>query len=215
VPNNRCIVLDPTFDPVTGKWNGIFYITGTLDINNSGLVIGDGVTLVFDRNADLDMNAGASISLNSGNITNNPLAAACGGVVGGGLTNCRFAGWTARSGAGGTYSWTAGPSPIYSAPSDPFERGIAAYVCKSTANCASGGVPSTNIIQMNSSSGIDYRGLIYAPFDNVKIAGQPTHNDIGQLVAWTAQFTGGSEITQTWDGPDAGTPVLLEPRLGQ
>ncbi len=112
-------------------------------------------------------------------------------------------------------SWTAGPSPTYLAPSDPFERGIAAYVCKSAANCASGGGPSTNILQMNSSSGIDYQGLIYAPFDNVKIAGQPTHNDIGQLVSWTAQFTGGSEITQTYDGPDAATPVLLEPRLGQ
>ena len=208
VPNNRCVVLDPTFNPVTGKQNGIFYITGTLDINNGGLVIGDGVTLVFARGADLNMNAGAAISLNSGNITNNPLAAACD-------PNCRFAGWTARSGAGGTYSWTAGPSPTYSAPSDPFERGIAAYVCKSAANCASGGVPSTNIFQLNSLSGIDYRGLIYAPFDNVKIAGQPTHKDIGQLVSWTAQFTGGSEITQTWDGPDAATPVLLEPRLGQ
>ena len=68
---------------------------------------------------------------------------------------------------------------------------------------------------MNSGSGIDYRGLIYAPFDNVKVAGQPTHNDIGQLVSWTAQFTGGSTINQTYDGPDSATPVLLEPRLGQ
>ena len=32
------------YNPVTGKENGIFYITGTLDINNSGLVVGDGVT---------------------------------------------------------------------------------------------------------------------------------------------------------------------------
>ncbi len=215
VPNNRCVVLDPTFNAVTGRQNGIFYVTGTLDINNGGLVIGDGVTLVFARGADLDMNAGATISLNSGNTTNNPLAVACGGGPGGGETNCRFAGWTARPGAGGTYSWTAGLGPTYSAPSDPFERGIAAYVCKSAASCASGGGPSTNILQMNSASGIDYRGLIYAPYDNVKVAGQPTHKDIGQLVSWTAQFTGGSEITQTFDGPDAATPVLLEPRLGQ
>jgi hypothetical protein len=215
VPNNRCLILDPTFNPVTGKWNGIFYITGTLDINNSGLVIGDGVTLVFDQNADLDMNAGASISLNSGNITNNPLAAACGGLAGGGITNCRFGAWAARAGGPGSYSWTQGLLPTYMGPSDLYQRGMAAYVCKSVANCDSGGGPSTDILQMNSASGIDYRGLIYAPFDNVKIAGQPTHNDIGQLVSWTAQFTGGSEITETWDGPDAATPVLLEPRLGQ
>ncbi len=71
------------------------------------------------------------------------------------------------------------------------------------------------LAQMNSSSGIDYRGLISAPFDNVKIAGQPTHKDIGQLVSWTAQLTGGSTISQTFDGPDNATPVLLEPKLGQ
>lgn len=219
VPNNKCLVLDPTFNPVTGKENGIFYITGTLDINNSGLVLGDGVTLIFDRNADLNMNAGATISLNRGDTTNNPLAAACGGVAGGGPTaTCRFAAWTARAGSGGHYSWSLGLAPTYATPPvDPFERGMASYVCKSAgaANCGTGGSASTNIFQMNSSSGIDYQGLIYAPFDNVKLAGQPTHKDIGQLVAWTAQFTGGSVINQTFDGPDFGTPVLLEPRLGQ
>ncbi len=216
VPNNRCLILDPTFNPVDGKQNGIFYITGTLDIDNSGLVFGDGVTLVFARGADLNMNAGASLSLNSGNVTNNPLAASCGGVVGGGITNCRFAGWAARAGAvAGTNSWSVGLAPTFSVPPDAYERAIAAYVCKTAADCDTGGAPSTNIIQINSASGIDYRGLIYAPFDNVKIAGQPTHDDIGQLVSWTAQFTGGSPINQTFDGPDSATPVLLEPRLGQ
>jgi hypothetical protein len=220
VPNNKCLVLDPTFNPVTGKENGIFYITGTLDINNSGLVIGDGVTLVFDRNADLNMNAGATISLNSGNTTNNPLASACGGVAGGGPSaGCKFAAWTARAGGtAGHYSWSLGTAPTYTGtPADPFERGLASYVCKTAgaANCGTGGSASTNILQMNSASGIDYRGMIYAPFDNVKLAGQLTHKDIGQLVAWTAQFTGGTAIDQTFDGPDSGVPQLLEPHLGQ
>jgi hypothetical protein len=219
VPNNKCVILDPTFNPVTGKENGIFYITGTMDVNNGGLVLGDGVTLVFDRDAHLNMNAGASISLNTGNTTNNPLAAACGGVAGGGpLATCKFAGWTARAGSGGHYSWSLGTAPTYTLPPvDPFERGIASYICKTAgaANCGTGGAPSTNIFQLNSASGIDYQGLIYAPFDNVKLAGQPTHHDVGQLVAWTAQFTGGTAINQSFDGPDFGTPVLLEPRLGQ
>jgi hypothetical protein len=220
IPNNRCLVLDPTFNPVTGKENGIFYITGTLDINNSGLLIGDGVTLVFDRNAGLNMNAGATISLNSGNTTNNPLAAACGGnATGAAPNNCKFGAWTARAGAGGNYSWSLGAAPTYASPPvDPFERGIATYICKTAgaANCGTGAFSSsTSIFQMNSSSGIDYRGMIYAPYDNVKLAGQPTHKDVGQLVSWTAQFTGGTSINQTFDGPDSGTPVLLEPHLGQ
>jgi hypothetical protein len=219
VPNGKCLVLDPTFNPVTGKENGIFYITGTLNINNDGLVIGDGVTLVFDRNADLDMNAGATISLNSGNTTNNPLAAACGGnATGLAPNNCRFAAWTARAGSGGHYSWSLGTAPTYASPPvDPFERGIVTYICKTAgpANCGTGGGPSTDIFQLNSASGIDYRGLIYAPFDNVKLAGQPTHKDVGQLVSWTAQFTGGTAINQSFDGPDSGTPVLLEPHWNQ
>ncbi len=208
VPNNKCLLLDPTLLPVAGKQNGVYYITGTLDLNNDALVIGDGVTLVFARGADMDANAGASVSLNSGNATNNPLAAQC-------SPNCKYAAWAAKANGGGTLTWSVGLAPSYSVPTDPFERGIAAYVCKSAADCDSGGGPSTDILQMNSGAGIDYKGLIYAPFDNVKLAGQPTHDDIGQLVAWTAQFTGGSAINQTWDGPDSNTPVLLEPRLGQ
>jgi len=208
VPNGKCLLLDPTLLPVAGKQNGIYFITGSLNIDNGSLILGDGVTLVFHRNSDLNATAGASISLNSGNMTNNPLAGNC-------TPDCKFAAWAAKAGGGGTYSWSTGLSPVYAVPTDPFERGIAAYVCKSAAACGSGGGPSTNILQLNSGAGIDYLGLVYAPFDNVKLAGQPTHDDIGQLVAWTAQFTGGSEINQTWDGPDSYVPVLLEPRLGQ
>ncbi len=199
IPNGKCVFLDPTYGGVASKNNGVYYITGTLDINNSGLVIGNGVTLVFDRNSNLNMNAGASISLNQS--TNG-----CGGQ------DCKFAAWT----SGGTYSWSTGPSPTYSVPANPFFRGMAAYVCRSAADCGSGGSPSTKIFQMNSNNtGIDYRGLIYAPLDNVKVAGQPNHKDIGQIVAWTVMFTGGVGIDQTYDGPDSATPVLLEPRTGQ
>lgn len=217
VDAGECLIFDPTFDQKAGRVNGIVYITGTLDLNNNALVIGDGVTIVFARGADLNMNAGASISLNSGNSTNNPFSAAlCGGNATGTRPNtCKFAGWTAKAGGGGTLTWTSGISTTYTTPTDPFERGIATYVCKSVADCDSNGTASTNILQMNAGSGIDYQGLIYAPYDNVKLAGQLAHDDIGQLVAWTAQFTGGTAINQTYDGPDSGTPVLLEPRLGQ
>ena len=217
VDNGECLVFDPTFDQKSGRRNGIVYITGTLDVNQGALVLGDGVTLVFARGADLNVNGpNGIISLNQGNTTNNPFAAACGGDASGSLGNsCRFAGWTAKANGGGTYTWGTGISTAYSGPADPFERGLAAIICKSAADCDSGGGPSTNIFQINAGAGIDYRGLIYGPFDNIKIAGQPNHDDIGQLVAWTVQFTGGSAINQTFDGPDSNTPVLLEPRLGQ
>jgi len=200
IPNNKCVLLDPTQGGVAGKKNGIYYITGTLDMNNSGLLVGNGVTLVFDHGATLNMNAGASISLNAS--TNG-----CGGL------DCKYGAWT----SGGSYSWTAGPSPTYSIPTNPFERGMAAYVCRSAASCGTGGsaTTTTDILDMNSGSGIDYRGLIYAPFDNVKLAGQPTHKDIGQIVSWTLFLTGSSQIDQYYDGPDSATATLIEPRTSQ
>ena len=204
IPLNTCLVLDPLLLPVAGKYNGIYYITGTLDINNSGLLIGNGVTLIFARGAGLNMNAGASISLNSGSGFG---ASNCSG-----LPQCTFGAWTSKGG----YQWSTGVAPTYNGvPADPFAKGMAMYVCKSTANCDSGGTASTNIIQLNSGSGLDYRGLVYAPYDNVKFAGQPTHKDIGQLVAWTVMFTGGTEIDQTYAGPDSGTPYLIEPNTSQ
>ena len=212
IDNGECVVLDPIFDPKTGRQNGIFFVD-KLDMDNNSLLIADGVTLVFRRtgaaNDGLVMRAGAAISLNNGDLADNPLAAAC-------SPDCKYGAWSAKSNGGGTYMWTAGLAPTYQAPpSDPFERGMAAYVCKSAADCDSGGSPSTNIFNVTSGSGIDWLGLVYAPFDNVVLSGQPGHQNVGQLVSWTLQFTGGVEIQETFDGPDSGTPVLLEPRLGQ
>jgi hypothetical protein len=188
--NGKCAILDPTYEPATGKNNGIYYITGTLDLNNDALLIGDGVTLVFASGADLNMNAGATISLNDD--------ANCSGQ------NCKFAGWTTR----GRLNWTSGLSPAYTVPTDPNDRGVAIYVMKA-------GSPSTSILQLSSGSGIDFRGLIYAPWDNVKLSGQPMHNDIGQTVAWTLMLTGGVEFEQIYDGPADERPQLLEPTVGQ
>ena len=203
IPNGTCLVLDPLLLPVAGKYNGIYYITGTLDINNSGLLIGNGVTLIFARGANLNMNAGASISLNSGLGFG---GSSCG------IVQCKYGAWTSKGG----YQWSTGLAPTYNgAPADPFAKGMAMYVCKSTASCDSGGSPSTNIVQLSSGSGLDYLGLVYAPYDNVKFSGQPTHKDIGQLVAWTVMFTGGVEIDQTYAGPDSGTPFLIEPNTSQ
>jgi hypothetical protein len=53
--------------------------------------------------------------------------------------------------------------------------------------------------------------VTYAPYDNVQIAGQPQHDGIGQLVSWTFTFNGGTEVTQTYEGPGDGTPYLIEP----
>jgi hypothetical protein len=148
------------------------------------------VTLVFDDAANLNMNAGASISLNDD--------VDCSGVT------CKFAGWT----TGGRLNWTSGLSPTYSLPTDPNDRGIALYVLRPPS-------PSTSILQMSSGSGIDFRGIVYAPMDNVKLSGQPEHRDIGQTICWTLSLSGGVEFEQVFDGPGDERPTLLEPTVGQ
>jgi len=206
IQNGKCAVLDPTYLPVSGKNNGIYYITDEVDLNNDSLLVGDGVTLVFASGSNFIVQGGAGgngavVTLNRGDTAWNPLASACGGLA------CKYGAWTTL----GDLTWTVGDSPlpaVHGTPSNPFARGLAVYVQRS-ANL------TQTVIGFQAGAGLDYRGLIYAPTDNVQLSGQPSHNDIGQLVAWTVFFSGGTEIEQTWDGPDSNTPVLLEPRLGQ
>ncbi len=88
--------------------------------------------------------------------------------------------------------------------------GIALYVLKpgQAGISVSGG---TSVIQVNSGSALAWQGVTYAPNDNVAISGQPHHDGIGQLVAWTFTFNGGTTVTQTYDGPGDGFPYLIEP----
>lgn len=189
--NGTCAILDPEEAPVSGKMNGIYYFTGTVDLNNDALLIGDGVTLVFDDTANLNMNAGATISLNHGTECDD-------------VPTCKFGAWT----TGGRLNWESGADPDYTLPTDPNDRGMAIYVLKPSS-------PSTSILQMSSGSGIDFRGIVYAPWDNVKLSGQPNHRDIGQTICWTLMLGGGVEFHQTFDGPGDERPTLLEPTVGQ
>lgn len=207
IKNGKCAVLDPTYLPVVGKNNGIYYITDKIDLNNDSLLVGDGITLVFAAGTDFIVRGGAGggnsavVTLNRGDTVWNPLASACGGI------SCRFGAWTTL----GSLSWTVGNSPTpptYAVPSNGFARGLAVYVQRSNNL-------RQTVVGFEAGAGLDYRGLIYAPTDNVQLSGQVAHNDIGQIVAWTVFFSGGTEIEQTWDGPDSSIPVLLEPRLGQ
>lgn len=84
--------------------------------------------------------------------------------------------------------------------------------------------PPSNILgryEMGGASGtepgIGFRALLYAPYDDVKISGGNGFNTIGQVLAWTAKFNGGSayiDLDYPYDYPP-GDPFLLEPTIGQ
>ena len=64
--------------------------------------------------------------------------------------------------------------------------------------------------------GIAFRGVLYAPYDNVQMSGGCNgFNDVGQILSWTAKFNGGCgylELDYPYDYTPA-SPYLLEPTV--
>jgi hypothetical protein len=64
--------------------------------------------------------------------------------------------------------------------------------------------------------GIAFRGVMYAPYDNVQMSGGCNgFNTVGQILAWTAKFNGGCgylELDYPYDYTPA-SPYLLEPTV--
>ncbi len=66
-------------------------------------------------------------------------------------------------------------------------------------------------------AGIAFKGILYAPYDDVTITGGNGFNTIGQVLAWTAKFNGGSAYIDL-DFPyefQVQPPYLLEPTIRQ
>ena len=65
------------------------------------------------------------------------------------------------------------------------------------------------------SSGLAFRGVLYAPYDDVAVSGANGFNTVGQVLAWTAKFHGGSayiDLDYPYEYVGA-KPYLLEPAV--
>ena len=65
--------------------------------------------------------------------------------------------------------------------------------------------------------GIAFRGVLYAPYDDVIISGGSGFDTVGQVLAWTAKFNGACaaiDLDYPYD-PAPAPPYLLEPGIGQ
>jgi len=117
-----------------------------------------------------------------------------------------------------TYGWDASLSQwVYNTGlnTDSSRTGVAIYVAKPSQLGVGTVDANTDVIKVQAGSALAWRGVTYAPHDNVQIAGQPDHDAIGQFVSWTFKFAGGTNVKQTYDGPDVSLPRLVEPHLGQ
>jgi hypothetical protein len=66
-------------------------------------------------------------------------------------------------------------------------------------------------------AGIGFRGVLYAPYDDVIMTASSGFNDVGQVLSWGAKFNGHCayiELDYPYDYP-AAESFLLEPTLGQ
>lgn len=238
VASGKCLILDPTQRHTSvsgavadlptplapGQLAGVFYVYGNatgsqhgIDVQGNGMIVGNGVTVVViphptaaNRNL-LSLSGGASapavMDLNRGEL-GVPDASAR-----------RLGAWYVRNGVGASpYTCDSGGSCTYdsSLEVDARKVGMAIYVVK-RAQWLTGIAADNNssVISVSAFSGLAWNGLTYAPHDNVKLAGQPGHDGIGQLVSWTFKFAGGTNVTQTYAGPEDGLPYLIEPKLSQ
>lgn len=81
-------------------------------------------------------------------------------------------------------------------------------VATSESNACKASSNQNNTLTLPGGGNLFVAGVQYAPTDNVKIAGGATGSGyVGQIVAWTVHYTGGSTVGEIWPG-NIGNGVL-------
>ncbi len=210
-----------------GQRPGIFRLQGqsngapAINLATNAALFGDRVTIVADKDFQVSWGSNSALILN---VTS--------GIE-------RQAAWAVQGSATptGTMAWprcetnvpdkvthcveTASyDASIYDPPAN--YRGITLYF--PPVLDGSGHITIADRFTMGSSSGgtspslpgIQFQGVFYAPYDNVKITSDAVTTTIGTVLAWTAVFDGQANIQVDYPYQRmVGPPYLLEPSLGQ
>jgi hypothetical protein len=185
---------------------GIFYITGALNVNNSSLVVGDGVSLFLRKTSNqpgLTVNGDGVVDINTG---------ATDGLKGPPPNRKKGAYQT-----DGTYSYSfAGGAWTYTAvDANRTPVGIAVYVITPAQMGDLTSDANTDMVKVNAGAALSWLGVLYGSRDNIELSGQPLHDAVGQFICWTVKLSGGTTVVQTYDGPGEAAPRLVEPYLGE
>jgi hypothetical protein len=254
VGEGGCAILDPTGSQEgleLFQLAGVYRFSGTdatLHLNRNSLLVGDGVTLVFDRDFP-DPSGGRGINLESSAVLVLNVSTAAGFNFSDPLSpltaDSLAAAWaidpTTTAGVyQGQSMW--GPSGTHTYRGVCTDSNLSATSCIDRASYAplianpeyrgitfyfTNNWPATTIrdrFQMSGSTGSEpglaYRGILYAPYDDVKLTGGNGFNTIGQVLAWTAKFAGQSTIYLDYpytrcEQTNSCLPYLLEPTVNQ
>lgn len=231
---NGCAWIDPkggVTGLASGQTPGIVHIKGQLSLSNNSYLFGDGVTIVMDQGASISVNNGGGFVLNYGSLHSTPgnPATACDlstfKSYGDGYSPCfrtapssdtndyAYAAWTTK----GHYTWSASGTPITATYSSPCsascsELGITWYLYGTPSG---GSGHRFNISTAN--MGYLFNGVLYGPQDDIALGGgKDGQTAAGQIVGWTIEYHGGTQIVQRWYAdPVDGPPFLVEPVLGE
>ena len=180
--NNDLTILEP----------GLYFFNAGVDLKSS-LVGGyeasaPGVTLVFPRTQEFKNNNTGLVSLNAGTKLGN---------------------------AGGSEAAAArdfSGNEIKTPTTPPFVMSI---IVQKDANCTvtqpypgSCDDNHNDTIRLNGGSSLYIAGVMYAPSDNISVAGGNTSAGyVGQVIGWTVTYSGGSTLNQSYPG-NVGNGIL-------
>lgn len=214
-------------------------------IGSGAYLIGDGVTLVFDPRVSgngfpdngLDIGAGGALMINADATTFPPLTSlpfpgsnAAWQIDPADTTNPRNGEntWPVCTRGGNeciprACFMNTNPDPLGVCAGQTITpiangRGVSFYFTPNTwthdivniqRRFTMGGAGETN------AAGIAFKGVLYAPYDEVRMSGRNNFNTVGQVLAWTVKFNGGSAgifLEYPYTDADA-PPYLLEPTV--
>jgi len=235
IQSTGCIILDATspgstttYSSTTGLWRGqrpgIYRIHTSLLVN---YVVGDGVSIFLDPGASVNVNG--ALILNTNNTCATPpgmpnWSTLCG------AEDFSDAAWTTE----GLAPWdncnqsglpaTTRCVTLASGHHLVDGVGLAIYIRPPTATelppngCgqSTAGSRTSCVFKQAGAFGLQFRGALYGPRDNVTVSGSGAQASTGQIIAWTITYSGTSLLTQTFEGPlGPEHPFLVEPIVGQ
>lgn len=219
--------------------------TKKIKLGDGSYLIGDGVTLVFDSDwPDAGSNQGIAIGtdsalvLNTARVVGNPpctpsQAETTSYNPSAPLSDLPYssvcAAWavdtTLTSGIRpGLNNWgycdpanVANPQCVDRSTYNPTTyRGVTFYFTPSAWPPPNNAGIKNRFEMQGTAGGLAFRGVLYAPYDDVTISGANGFGSVGQVLSWTAKFNGGSsfiELDYPYDFTPA-APYLLEPTIG-
>jgi hypothetical protein len=244
IPSGKCAWIDPIPDTLSGtQIPGVVYITGTLDIGNGGALFGDGVTLVMGTGSDLTVGNSGLFAINYAAVYNTSTGTCNLGAASTVFGSARcfrthpgatsftststgyydgndysYGAWT-TTGIGlwskNTFGWSVCGNHATVTWDQTYPTCVTRSAIGMTFYVRSGS-GYTDIFNHAGQWGFLFMGVLYGPKDNVNLGGQGSQASAGQIVSWTLEYHGGTQINQRYSGIKVdGPPYLMEPTLGQ